>query len=153
MILERSADSRNFSSINSITADALRCRQPFDFTDKNPLSGINYYRLKIIDIGGKVSYSSIVALLNAVRGFEIISLTPNPAVGNNITLNISSAIALKINLAIFDMQGKLVNRQTAAVIAGFTAIPMQVGKLAAGSYTIQAIIADEKPKVIRFVKQ
>ena len=73
--------------------------------------------------------------------------------GNNITLNISSAIALKINLAIFDMQGKLVNRQTAAVIAGFTAIPMQVGKLAAGSYSIQAIIADEKPKVIRFVKQ
>ena len=117
------------------------------------ISGINYYRLKIIDIGGKVSYSSIVALLNAVRGFEIISLTPNPAVGNNITLNISSAIALKINLAIFDMQGKLVNRQTAAVIAGFTAIPMQVGKLAAGSYNIQAIVADEKPKVIRFVKQ
>jgi len=51
--LERSADARNFSSVYSITADAVRCGQPFDYTDAQPLAGMNYYRLKITDADGR----------------------------------------------------------------------------------------------------
>jgi len=51
------------------------------------------------------------------------------------------------------MQGRLVNRQTISVIAGFNSMPVNVVNLSPGTYTIQAIIADEKSKVIRFVKQ
>ena len=153
MTLERSADSRNFSAISSLTADALRCQQPFDYTDTNPLKGMNYYRLKIADADGKISYSSIVALLNAVKGFDIISIAPNPVVTNNFTLNVSSAQASKMELRIIDMQGRLLQRQTIPVIAGFNSLPVQVGNLAAGTYTVQCSMGDEKSRIIRFVKQ
>jgi hypothetical protein len=153
MILERSADSRNFMGINSITADAARCNQPFDYTDTDPLKGMNYYRLKMIDADGKISYSGMVALLNAVKGFDIISIAPNPVINDHFKLNVSSAQASKMDIIIFDMQGRLVNRQTVQLIAGFNSLPIQAGRLAAGTYTIQASIAGEQTRQLRFVKQ
>ncbi|MEO6254080.1 MAG: T9SS type A sorting domain-containing protein [Ferruginibacter sp.] len=153
MTLERSGDARAFTGIYTITADAARCAQPFDYTDTNPLNGMNYYRLKIVDADGKITYSTTVALLNASKGFDIISIAPNPVVTDNFKLNVTNAQASKMDISIFDMQGRLVNRQSISVIAGFNSIPMQAGNLAAGTYTIQASVADERSKMIRFVKQ
>jgi len=153
MVLERSADSRNFSNINTIVADAARCDQPFNYIDVQPLKGMNYYRLKMIDIDGKISYSGIVALLNAVKGFDIISIAPNPVVDANFKLNVTNAVASKMDIIIVDMQGRLVNKQTVSAIAGFNSLPINVSQLAAGTYSIQVAIADEKSRVIRFVKQ
>ena len=153
MILERSADSRNFNVINSVTADAVRCNQPFDYTDAQPLKGMNYYRLKMIDDNGKISYSGIVALLNAVKGFGIISIAPNPVTNGSFKLNVASAQASKMELTITDMQGRVVSKQSIAVIAGFNSLPMHVNNLAAGTYSLQAGMADERSRVIRFVKQ
>jgi Secretion system C-terminal sorting domain len=107
----------------------------------------------MIDVDGKISYSSIVALLNAVKGFEIISIAPNPVTTGNFKLNVTSATASTMQVIITDMQGRIVNRQNIPVIAGFSSIPMNVSNLSAGTYSIQAIFADEKTKLIRFVKQ
>jgi Secretion system C-terminal sorting domain len=153
MTLERSADARNYTGIYNITADAARCNQPFDYTDANPLPGMNYYRLKIVDADGKVTYSTTVALLNAVKGFDIISIAPNPVVADNFKLNVASAQSGKMEIVIFDMQGRLVNRQTITLIAGFNSMPVNVANLAAGTYTIKGNMADDQSKVIRFVKQ
>ncbi|MBL0202698.1 MAG: T9SS type A sorting domain-containing protein [Chitinophagaceae bacterium] len=153
MTLERSSDARNYSGINTITADAARCNQPFDYTDANPLTGMNYYRLKMVDADGKVTYSTTVALLHAVKGFDIISMAPNPVVTDHFKLNIASAQSSKMELTIFDMQGRLVNRQSISVIAGYNSLPVHIKDLSAGTYTIRATMADEQSKIIRFVKQ
>ena len=112
MTLERSAGSSGpFAGINTLTADAVRCNQPFNYTDAQPLPGMNYYRLKIVDATGKISYSSIVALLNAVKGFEIVNIAPNPVSSNGIfKLNVTSAQATTMEIVISDMQGRVVNR-------------------------------------------
>jgi hypothetical protein len=154
MTLERSASSTGgFTGINIINATVARCNQPFNYTDAQPLKGMNYYRLKMVDVDGKVSYSNIVALLNAVKGFDIISIAPNPVVNNNFNLNVASAQSGKMDISIFDMQGRLVNRQSLNLIAGYNSMPVNVSNLSPGTYTIKSIIADEQSKVIRFVKQ
>ncbi len=153
MILERSGDSRNFSGINTIVADAVRCDQPFNYIDAQPLKGMNYYRLKMIDADGKITYSSIVALLNAVKGFGIISIAPNPVVDGNFKLNVTNAVASKMDITIVDMQGRLVQKQNLSAIAGFNSLTINVNNLAAGTYTIQVTVADEKSRIVRFVKQ
>jgi len=153
MILERSNSNGTFASINSITADALRCLQPFDFTDKNPLPGINYYRLKVIDIDGKITYSSTVALLNAVTGFEITGMAPNPVTQGYFKLNIASAQVLKLKLLITNSRGRLVHTQQLTVTAGANSIPVDIAGLAAGNYNIQVHIDGSRPQTIRFIKQ
>lgn len=150
--IEKSTDTRNFNSIGKITASNTRCLQPFDFIDNNPAAGINYYRIKMTDVDGKSSYSSIVALLNKKAGFEIVNLTPNPVSGGNALLNISSAEKRSIHITVIDAAGKAVQIMDQDIIAGFTQLNMNFAKLAAGIYTVTIYSGNEK-RTTRFVKQ
>jgi hypothetical protein len=58
-----------------------------------------------------------------------------------------------MDITIIDMQGRLVNRQTVTVLAGYSSLPINVANLSAGTYTIQASVAGERSGLIRFVKQ
>jgi hypothetical protein len=154
MTLERSADGSSYTGIYSITADAARCAQPFDYTDAQTLKGMNFYRLKMTDVDGRITYSTTVALLNASKGVEIVNIVPNPiTTTGNFKLNVTSAQAVKMNIIITDMQGRVVLSQTNDLINGFNSIDMNVGRLSKGTYTISGIMADEKTRVMRFVKE
>jgi hypothetical protein len=155
MTLERSDRSNgNFNAIAVISADAVRCAQPFDHRDAAALKGMNYYRLKIVDNNGKVSYSSIIALLNAAGGSELVSIVPNPvSTEGKFKLNVTSARSAMIKMAIIDMQGRIVQQQNISVIAGYNSIDMNVGKLAPGTYYIRSLDADGSQRTLRFVKE
>ncbi len=151
--LERSADARTFNNIYSVTADAVRCAQPFDYTDAQPLTGINYYRLKITDADGKITYSNVIALLNGAKGFELISIAPNPVTGSSFKLNATAAVQTKMEVQVSDVTGRIVKRQTITMAAGYSSIDMNVGELARGTYNIHAITAGDNSRLLRFVKQ
>lgn len=154
MTLERSSNGTDYTGIYSITADAVRCAQPFDYTDAQPLPGMNFYRLKMVDIDGKISYSTTVALLNATKGYEIVNMVPNPVSNTGICkLNVSSAQVTRMDIIIADMQGRVVSRQGLSLVAGFNSIDMDLSQLASGTYTISGIAADGTNRMIRFVKQ
>lgn len=149
--LERSADGRSFIAIQDQNATAARCLQGFNYTDVSPLSGANYYRLKITTPDGQFRYSTIVVLLNKQKGFELISLAPNPVI-NSAMLTLTSAKSGKIEIAVSDIGGKIVALHNVTVIAGNNPIDMNFINLGAGTYSITAINADGERKTIRFVK-
>ncbi len=151
--IERSNDSRNFSSIGSFTASQLRCLQAFDYTDNRTLSGMNYYRLKMIDVDGKASYSNIVALLNKETGFELVSMSPNLIHKETAKLNITAAQKTDVTIIVTDIAGKRVQAQTTVLTAGNNVILMDFEKLSAGTYQVTGYTVTGKSKTIRFVKQ
>jgi hypothetical protein len=153
LILERSADAVNYNSIFSINATALRCNQPFDHTDANPLPGINYYRLKMISADGKEDYSNIVVLINNSKGFDIFSISPNPVTNGSFNLNLFSSSAAPVEIKLMDMQGRVVEQQTRNITAGLNSINFNVSKLAAGSYVISASQQGSRSRVLKFVKE
>ncbi len=151
LTLERSDDGRNFKTINTQNETAARCLQSFSYTDATPLAGANYYRLKIATPDGQFRYSSIVVLLNKEKGFELISVAPNP-VKDRAILTLTSAKAGKMEIIISDIAGKIVSKQSLMVIAGNNPIPLNVAILGTGTYTIAAINAEGETKTTRFVK-
>ena len=153
MELERSSDGRTYTSVYSITATALQCLQPFNHTDANPAAGVNYYRLKMTDANGKVTYSSIVSLINATKGFDIRSIAPNPVVGGKFNLQVSAAQSATMQLVITDMQGRNLQQQNASLTAGFNVVPVNVRGLAAGTYQVVIYTAEGRAGVQRFVVQ
>lgn len=154
MTLERSADGRNFTDIYSITAEAARCLQPFDNVDASPLNGLNYYRLKMVDADGKVTYSTIIALLNRASGFDIVGIIPNPVPkSGNAILNVTSAQKGKLQIVVTDMAGKQLLSQVQELIAGSNPIAMKLQSLSAGVYQITAHTSDGSSKTVRFVKE
>lgn len=151
--LERSSDSRNFSSVYSLSADAARCAQPFDHTDAQPLPGMNYYRLKLTDADGKISYSNIIALLNATKGFDILNISPNPVTGSTMKLNVASASATRLEIMIVDLAGRVMNRQSLKLVAGFNSFDINIANLSKGTYQVSGLTSEDKPAMVRFVKQ
>jgi hypothetical protein len=149
--LERSADARRFEMIKTEAATAVRCLQAFNHVDAQPLAGMNYYRLKITEPSGAFKYSSIVAILNKDKGFEIASLAPNP-VKDVATISLASAKASKVEIAIADVAGRILVKQANTVIAGNNNINMNFAQLAAGTYTVIATNAEGEVKSMRFVK-
>lgn len=74
--------------------------------DAKPFAGVNYYRIKQVDIDGKYKYSSMVTVNVAVDGVTATVLT-NPIV-TEISIDFFSSTRQTVSLSLFDMAGKLV---------------------------------------------
>ena len=105
------------------------------------------------DVDGKVTYSSIVSLINAAKGIDIMNIAPNPIVNGAFNLKVSSAEKMQLEVMITDMQGRLMQKQVVSMIAGFNTIPVNVQQLAKGTYQLQGNTADGRTRVLRFVIQ
>lgn len=151
--IQRSADGLHFTSLNNLTASQVRCSQPFDFTDEHPVSGINYYRIKIIDIDGKLTYSNIISLTLKTKGIELVSLSPNPVIKNNPVLKINTGDNSLVHIVISDFAGRFVRNQTAQLIPGINPVILNTQSLARGVYQVTAYSAGSAPKTLRLIKQ
>lgn len=152
-VIERSTDGSIFTAIGNTSGDYLRCLQPFYFTDNNPFTGINFYRIKMIDIDGKISNSTVIALLNRKSGFEIVNLVPNPVTNETALLNITSAEKQTVNILVTDVSGKKMYSAIQPVIAGITQAKLHVSNLATGVYTIAVYTNEGERKTLQFIKK
>jgi Zn-dependent metalloprotease len=75
--IERSGNNLNFTSIGKVTGHGTtKTSTSYTFTDVDPDSGINYYRLQQVDIDGKSSISPVISIQNYT---DNIKISPNPA--------------------------------------------------------------------------
>jgi hypothetical protein len=146
LVVERSADGRNFVPLASV---AITVRS---FDDDKLLLGLNYYRIKIINLNGNISYSAISVLLNKETGVDIISLMPS-VVTDYAILNITAAQKTKLDVVITDILGRQVQKITYQLIAGSNQFTLDLSALSAGTYQIKGYTADGLSKTIRFIKQ
>jgi hypothetical protein len=106
--VERSSDGTIFQSLekveaagNSSTTVTYNLIDPFPYT-------VSYYRLKQVDIDGKINYSRVVKL--QLNSQHKLSIYPNPV---SKTLYFSSPTgSISMQLLIFDASGKQVIQKT-----------------------------------------
>ncbi len=150
--IERSADGRNFSAINTITASQARCAQPFDYVDNTNLTGTVFYRIKSAEITGIVSYSNIVKLTGQQTDMLLTAVLPNPVV-NQAQLSINTAKKDLMNLVIVSMDGKVLQRSSVQLQAGTSIINLDVATLQKGMYMIKGTFSNGQTNTLKFTKQ
>ena len=74
--VQRSKDSRNFLDITTLSGNGSNSNT-YSYTDRSAQEGIVYYRIKITEITGSVSFSE-TALVKNQNSFGV-SIYPNPA--------------------------------------------------------------------------
>lgn len=151
--LERSNNGRSFTAIHSFSATQQRCEQPFDYTDRQPVGGLNYYRLKMTDVDGEVSYSNVVALLNKATGFDVVNITPSIVSGDQTILNIAAAAVSPVEIVVTDIAGRILQRQSRSLVIGANAISITTAGLAAGTYQVTVLAPGGRKENLRFIKQ
>jgi hypothetical protein len=136
--IQRSADGSSWSAIGSVTAQGNSATATnYSFIDNSPLSGVDYYRLKMVDKDGSFSYSSIkVVSMNSVAAFKVF---PNPAKDFvNVTLGHISDNGM---VRLINLNGQSVFTQTLNNASGST-ITIPVHNLAEGTYMLQILGSD-----------
>ncbi len=148
--IQRAGKDRGFVTIATIGGSETN--RFYNYLDNNLKSGINYYRLKMIDEDGKITYSRTVAVMNGVDGLLLTSLIPT-IVTNTSSLTIASSKQQKLDIIIVDMQGRVMLKRNITIAAGNSNIELPLHNLAAGVYQLTGVTAEGKTNTIRFLKQ
>ena len=103
-IVEHSMDAVHFTAIGERNAVANNGGEAgYSFYHNNPAEGINYYRLKQVELDGGFSYSQVVAV-NFSKGSVMVSVYPNPAT-SVFQVNSKDNIS---EVSLVDISGKII---------------------------------------------
>ena len=104
-----------------------------------PAADIIYYRLKMIDIDGKFSYSKTLAFRLNNNAYAAL-VYPNPTAGK-LQVKLDKGLSQNSVLTITDVTGQIVWKQQ--LVTGQKEIGLNVAKLAAGRYFIKIVNNNE----------
>lgn len=106
------------------------------FYDDAPGSGINYYRLKMVDIDGSYDYSNIIAIRLNNEVIQQITVFPNPA-NNEILIEYLAAEAENIQIDFLDATGRKVISENRILMQGVNLLQYEIEHLPNATYFIQ----------------
>lgn len=145
--MERSGDGGDWLKIGERTGDLnFSGEKTFDFEDRKPLAGLNFYRIRQVDLDGKSTVSAVRLLdfLNENRGASMV-IFPNPTAGEaSILFNMEESAAAEIRL--FDALGSLVFSQKIGLEKGENRLNLSLEKLAGGIY--QCLLLGETGQIL-----
>ncbi|HUR66039.1 MAG TPA: T9SS type A sorting domain-containing protein [Chitinophagaceae bacterium] len=154
-IIERSLDGTNFSEAGMVFAYGNATdKTNYSFSDNltTSISSVIYYRLKSVDIDGKVEYSAI-RVIRMGRGKEnnISILTfPNP-VQNEVRITIPAAWQNKtVSYEVFNATGQVIKKMQTSASSQTETISLST--MASGFYMVKASCGAESAQQ-RIVKQ
>jgi len=133
--VEKSANGSNFSKINT-TAAKSGTNNAYNFFDQSPISGANYYRIKMIALNGEMKYSNIVVVKLNSKG-TALEIYPNPVVGNSVQLQLSNWEKGNYSMKLFNQFGQQVLNRTINHLGGSSNQTVALGTLAAGVYELR----------------
>ena len=102
VVVEKSTDARAFSSLESISVNYSEMVQKFTTEDPGASAAALYYRLKLTDISGKVSYSNVLLVKGRMTTNSSFKVYPN-IVSSTATINMDSDIRQEASLRIMDI--------------------------------------------------
>lgn len=150
-VVERSINGEQFVAIEKLNTYNTVGTHKYVFSDSRVNTPVVYYRLRMVDNNGDVTYSNTITIRKAIIVKDVkLSVAPNPIVSNALSITHGQASAGdRIN--ILSTNGKVVKQINVATSAEKTAI--NVTGLAVGVYMAQYQKVDGSTDLVRFVKQ
>lgn len=106
--IERSDDGEEWELLGFVRGEGTTSLfQNYTYTDRRPLQGYNYYRLKQIDFDGRFEYSEALAIARESDNGSSVEIYPNPSNGL-FTLRISNPSQESVSIKLYDNTGRLI---------------------------------------------
>lgn len=147
--VERSFDGITFYKAGEKRATGSNI---YTWTDAQPLAGNNYYRLRIIDVDGKVKYSPVVkvAISKDKVGYEVY---PNPVTSTAIHLSFINQPAGNYTVRLFSAASQLILTQQVLHQQGSSAEIIHLNSaLSKGNYLLEITAPDGRKQTVKLVR-
>lgn len=133
--LQRSTDGVQFQTINSRSAAGNTVtEQQYRFTDATMQVPVYYYRVKLIDLDGRITYSNVVVIRNGAGGQDV-NVYPNPAL-QVVNLEFMNAPG-EYDIDLISQSGQQLRRSRNVITGASQTITLERGALPAGIYTLR----------------
>lgn len=140
--IEHSIDGKNWTTIGFIPTKSKDGNSSgilnYSFTDQKPVKGINYYRLKQVDIDGKVEYSTIQKVTFGGLNSTVL-IYPNPAKNHVVIEGLNSRTEIEIINAL----GQVIHLETTLS----NSLNLKTDQFPAGMYYINIKQQDKKNQI------
>lgn len=114
-VVERSATGISFEDIGEVIgAGNSKEIRYYTFEDQEPLYGINYYRLKSVDLDGKFEYSGVVYVRQDAERQKNLVVYPNPSTGQQVNFKTNFSTHEEDVISIMDLRGTEILRAAIA---------------------------------------
>jgi uncharacterized repeat protein (TIGR01451 family) len=138
--IERSTDAVNFIKVGTVAGSGtVTTTRNYQFTD--PISGITakviYYRLRIVDMDGKNTFSQIVAVRLDGVAMDAVNLYPNPFT-SNIKLQLRSVKEEDVTVRLITSSGQIAIKRAVTLQPGDNLVVIKdLETLAPGMYVLE----------------
>lgn len=152
-VVERSLDGMNFTETGNAIPAAGNSVEKRDYQEMDNISNLMqnsviYYRVKLVDINGKMKYSNMVSIKLFQK--SEISAWPNPF-QSSVTIGIRVDKETTINIRLADISGKVIKNFSQQVTKGLSQIVLHgMQEISAGVYMLE--VTDEKSKSVTVEK-
>ncbi|MFT5778352.1 MAG: hypothetical protein ACI837_001308 [Crocinitomicaceae bacterium] len=149
--IERSANGVDFVGIENIKgAGTSTMVNTYSTVDREPITGLSYYRLKQTDFDGKFTRSDIVAV-DIARPTDLLELHPNPVSGKGQLL-FNSEVSGIVAINVLDLFGRVVITKTISAEKGVNSSLLDLSELKGGMY-ILSLNNGDNVSTLRFIKK
>jgi len=141
--IQRSSNGLNWVEIGAVMANGNSEKEIiYTFTDQSPLKGQNFYRLKMVDLGGTFAYSRIVNV--NIAGQDLVDPFPNPVTDK---LNLRADLKKLSSIEISNVAGKRFYMSDSAEQE------INVKQFPSGVYMLKVNDQNGRAQIFKFVKQ
>ncbi len=137
--VERSLSGNAFSLVANLKAKNSSGIHHYELFDDKPLDGKSFYRLRMIDIDGKQTYSKVIPVDRSRN--SVLEIIPNPIFGKEIRVLWQPDVAQQVTIRISDMSGRLYMKKIFFTNGQTLVLPHQ---LMPGIYNLEIISKDIK---------
>lgn len=134
--VERSTVGSEFEKIGEVAASGLsEVETDYNFTDRYPNRGLNYYRLKLIEKDNSFDYSKTILIQLDNNNLFSAIISPNPAV-SDVTIQLQSPADQHVLVQLTDVMGREILSRDWNVIAGANLTILNISTLPSAVYFI-----------------
>jgi hypothetical protein len=135
--IERSVNGADFSSVGIVSARGnSSSRSDYTYTDMNVKAVNQYYRLKLVDVDGKSTYSNIIVIKRDNQLMTVNRIMPNPF-RDKVEIELLAENNNETVLSLYDMNGKLVKTLQVKTTKGINRLLLNdLGGLGSGTYIL-----------------
>ncbi len=138
-VVEKSNNGRIFTPVANMQVKGIG-DHTYNFTDNS--AGKTFYRLKLVDVSGKTTYSPIVFVNEKETGTEMIQkVYPVPA-KQLLNTQLLDTKEETITLSLSDMSGRIVLNKSFSLTKGMNNCAVNVEKLKGGLYILKIVTSE-----------
>jgi len=149
--VQRSSDNSNYSVLvkGYMAASNTVNGNSYSFTDNSTTPGFLYYRLKISEKDGRISYSPVAVVKSSSLSVTNLKVFPNP-VSNYLQLEMKTMQNKQVSISVINSGGSLIQNGQYR-FNNLAILSVNIKKLPAGKYFLKTTYNEEQATIM-FIK-